>query len=167
MPWWWPFKEQKPAPIVQHIIESLESNPEAWSLHETEEIDCWVECNEDHPDAKKSETKRGKWNSWRSCYDPVYERPIMKYVFRLKYTGGTIIVVDHDATTYEGWVIEEPRHASITDFDSMKLSEAVKKWREHMVLHDLTLHTPERKLLEAAYEELEEDLGGGPKDQVG
>jgi hypothetical protein len=164
MPWWWPFEKQKPTPFVQHIIESLASNPDAWSLSEKQEVERYVPCEKDHPDAEHSH-----WRDKLFDYGSVqkFKRPIKRSVFRLTHTGGTIVIMDPDATSYDGWVVEEPRHVIITDFDSIKLSEAVKKWREHMVLHELTLHTPERKLLEAAYEELEEDLGGGPKDQIG
>lgn len=150
---WWPFSK-KTDPFVEQVIQSLATNPDLWTLEETKEVERWEECDKSQPEARKS--GRERWNY--SLYEPTYECPIWRPVFRLKHTGGTIVLYDRDAKNYEGWIIEVPRHAPISDRDSTKLSRAVKKWREFMLAHDLTKHLPEQRLLAAAMTELEADL---------
>lgn len=152
---WFKSKPRQVEPFIRHIVDSLKSNPSAWSLDEIREVASNVECAEDHPDAIKS--KKRKYDNYYSLVDWWY-RPVFKYIFRLKHTSGAIIIKDEDATTYNGWVIEHPRHTVTSKEDSDLLSEAVKEWREYMVLHELTKHTPEKKALDEAMAELESEM---------
>ena len=152
----WPFKKKVDPtdPFVEHIIQSLASDPESWTLEESKEKESWEVCASNHPEAQESANKH--WNG--STYVKGYVRPVWRAVFYLKHAGGTISLYDRDAKNYDGWVIDVPRHAPISNADSVKLSKAVKQWREFMLAHDLSKNTPEQKLLSEAMKELDNHI---------
>jgi hypothetical protein len=150
---------KKVSPTVQHIIDSLESNPNVWTLHESKEFVKLIKCDKDHPDAQYDCAHWRAYNyGWRN-YVEYYQRPVYRFVHKLQHMNGSVVLIDHDATDYGGWVVEKPRHTAITKYDSDCLSKAVKKWREQAVLNELTKNNEKDKELKEALAEIEEELG--------
>jgi hypothetical protein len=165
----WPFK--KINPFVMKIAESLHDNPDVWTMMDSEVITGSVYCDEDHPDAIRGLGIRKDYTGVAKTYTsngvfvhPWYYRPVTSHVFVLQLKDKEIRLVNPDASTEEGWVIERPPQIKLTKKDIKFLSAAVKQWRVYKHVQVLHKQTPEADALAEAFKELEEHLEGEEDD---